>query len=131
MENPQTTDSRVLVVDDTASIRFLIRTNLELDGWEVVEAADGQECLERIVDIAPDIITIDAVMPRLDGWATVSALRANPATAGIPIVMVTTQAQAVDVRHGVEAGVDAYLTKPFDPDDLVATVRRVLVESRA
>lgn len=121
---------RVLVVDDTPSIRFLIRTNLELDGWEVLEAVDGQECLDVIAQVHPDVVTIDAVMPRLDGWSAVTALRSDPATAALPIVMVTTQAQAADVRRGLDAGVDAYVTKPFDPDVLVATVRRVL-EARA
>lgn len=128
---PNPSDSRrqnplVFVVDDTASIRFLIRTNLELEGFDVAEAVDGQDCLDRLADVAPDIVTIDAVMPRLDGFATVEALRADTRTQHLPIVMVTTQAQAADIKRGTEAGADAYVVKPFDPDALVATVRRVL-----
>jgi CheY-like chemotaxis protein len=123
---------RVLVVDDTASIRFLIRTNMELAGFDVDEAVDGADCLEflRTSDILPDAITVDVMMPRLDGIATVSAIRADPRTREITIVMVTTQGHPADIQRAKQAGVDAYVTKPFDPDALVRTVRD-LVESKA
>jgi len=116
----------ILVVDDTASIRFLIRTNLELEGYAVREAVDGEDCLEQVAESPPDLITIDAVMPRRDGLSTVSALRGDARSRLIPIVMVSTQSQNADVRRGFEAGVDAYVVKPFDPDELVATVRGLL-----
>ena len=116
----------ILVVDDTASIRFLIRTNLELEGYAVLEAVDGEDCLEQVAESPPDLITIDAVMPRRDGLSTVSALRGDARSRLIPIVMVSTQSQNADVRRGFEAGVDAYVVKPFDPDELVATVRGLL-----
>ena len=120
---------RVLVVDDTASIRFLIRTNLELAGFEVDEAVDGVDCLEFLssAEVMPNLITVDVMMPRLDGVATVAAIRADPRTAHIAIVMVSTQGQPADVQRGVRAGVDAYVTKPFDPDFLVLTVNNVLM----
>ena len=86
---------RVLVVDDTDSIRLLHRTNFELEGWTVLEAADGQECLDVVVDTEPDVVTIDVVMPRMDGLETVRALRRSASTRHIPVVMVTTQAQAL------------------------------------
>ncbi|UYM05997.1 response regulator [Solicola gregarius] len=117
----------VLVVDDTASIRLLIRTNLELEGFRVEEASDGVECLERVDEIAPDLITVDVVMPQLNGFDTVQALRARESTAYVPIVMVTTQAQATDIRRGRAAGADAYVVKPFDPDQLVDTIRSLLL----
>ncbi len=117
---------RVLVVDDTASVRQLIRVNLELDGYEVHEAVDGQDCLDRIADIAPDVVTIDVVMPRLDGYATVASLRSDPVTATLPVVMVTTQVQAADLRRAAEVGVDAHVSKPFDPDSLADVVQRAL-----
>lgn len=122
----------VLVVDDTPSIRLLIRTNLELEGFEVEEAVDGVECLERMFSGAPlpDVLTIDVMMPRLGGLQTVRALRADPRTATALIVMVTTQAQAADLQRGADVGVDAYLTKPFDPDTLVQTVKDVYEERR-
>ena len=118
---------RVLVVDDTPSIRLLIKTNLEFEGFEVEEAVDGVACLERMFSgqPLPDILTVDIMMPRLDGLATVQALRADPRTETVLIVMVTTQAQAADVERGTRAGVDAYVAKPFDPDYLVQTVKDV------
>ena len=123
---------RVLVVDDTASIRFLIRTNLELAGFDVDEAVDGVDCLEllRGSDDLPDAITVDVMMPRMDGVATAAAIRADPRTAKVAIVMVSTQGHPADIQRGMDAGVDAYITKPFDPDHLVATVSDV-IEGRA
>ena len=121
---------RVLVVDDTPSIRFLIRTNLELAGFEVDEAVDGVACLEALAraDVLPDVITVDVMMPRLDGVATVTAIRADPRTRGIAIVMVTTQGQPADIQRA-RAGVDAYVTKPFDPDlSTVDAHRRPILE---
>ena len=122
----------VLVVDDTPSIRFLIRTNLELAGFEVTEAVDGVDCLDWLARAGPlpDVITVDVMMPRLDGIATVTAIRADPRTRGIGIVMVTTQGQAADIQRATQAGVDAYITKPFDPDFLIETVRDVISKSR-
>ena len=118
--------ARVLVVDDTANVRALIQVNLELEGIEVHLATDGQEALDMVAEVAPDLITMDVMMPRLDGLAAASRLKAARATAGIPIVMVTARAQAADRQAGQDAGVDAYVTKPFDPDELVATVLRLL-----
>ena len=119
---------RVLVVDDTASIRFLIRTNLELAGFEVDEAVDGVDCLEFLssAEVMPNLITVDVMMPRLDGVATVAAIRADPRTAHIAIVMVSTQGHPADIECGMRAGADAYVTKPFDPDFLILTVRDVM-----
>ncbi len=117
---------RVLVVDDTANVRELIRVNLELEGIEVHMAVDGQEALDVVESVAPDLVTMDVMMPRLDGLAAAAALKSRPATAHIPIVMVTARAQTSDRLAGVAAGADAYVTKPFDPDELVATVLALL-----
>lgn len=114
---------RVLVVDDSDVIRSLIVLNLELDGFDVVEAHDGAECLEIVGSVKPDLITLDIAMPRLDGFATAARLRADPATFQIPIVMVSAHAQGSDLARGAEIGVDAYITKPFDPEHLTQTVR--------
>ncbi len=116
----------VLVVDDSEVIRSLIVLILELDGFATVQARDGQECLELVKTVQPDLITLDVAMPRLDGFETVARLRADEATAGIPIVMVSARAQGNDLARGAELGVDAYVTKPFEPDELVATVRRLM-----
>jgi CheY-like chemotaxis protein len=122
---------RVLVVDDTPSIRFLIRTNMELAGIEVEEAIDGVDCLELLgrMEVLPDAITVDVMMPRMDGVATVTAIRADPRTAHVAIVMVTTQGHPADIQRATRAGVDAYVTKPFDPDYLIQTVRDVIARA--
>jgi len=118
------------VVDDTASIRLLIRTNLELAGFEVDEAVDGIECLEllQVAEVLPDVVTVDVMMPRMDGIAAVQGIRSNPRTRHLAVVMVTTQGQPADIRRGLDVGVDAYVTKPFDPDDLVTTVRELVTK---
>jgi CheY-like chemotaxis protein len=118
--------ARVLVVDDSAVVRELIAVNLELEGLEVVQCVDGLEALERIAEQRPDAITLDVMMPRLDGFSTVERLRADPTTAGIPIVIVTGRASAADLARGEALGVDAYLTKPFEPSELVGTVLRLV-----
>ena len=114
---------RVLVVDDSEVIRRLIAVNLELEGFEVFLAEDGQECLDVVEAVAPDVITLDVVMPRLDGFSTAARLRSGRATRGLPIVMVTACAQESDLARGRELGVEAYLTKPFEPEELVRVVR--------
>ena len=122
------TPPTVLVVDDSDTIRSLIVLNLELDGFTVVQARDGQECLDVVKDVAPDLITLDVAMPRRDGFSTVEMLRADPDTRHIPIVMVSARAQGSDLARGQEVGVDAYLTKPFEPEELVATVRSLVAD---
>ena len=114
---------RVLVVDDSDVIRQLICVNLELEGFEVVTAVDGQDALDKIHEAAPDVMTIDVKMPRLDGFDTVARLRADPRTSGLKVAMVTACAQESDIVRGREVGVDAYVTKPFDPATQVRTVR--------
>ncbi|RJK98132.1 response regulator [Vallicoccus soli] len=116
---------RVLVVDDTESIRELISVNLELEGFEVERAVDGQDALDRLAaaEVLPDVVTLDVVMPRLDGIAAAAALRSDPRTAGLRIAMVTASVQELDASR--VARVDAFLPKPFDPSELVALVRRL------
>lgn len=112
---------RVLVVDDTESIRLLIRTNLELAGFTVDEAVDGAACLEQLAaaQVLPDAVTVDVMMPRLDGISTVESIRSDPRLANIAVVMVTTQNHPADVQRATDAGVDHFMVKPFDPDELV------------
>ena len=116
---------RVLVVDDDDVIRQLITVNLELEGFEVMTAVDGQDCLDKVKDVDPIVITLDVMMPRMNGWEAASRLRADPETAGVKVVLLSARAQEADLQRGSRIGVDAYLTKPFDPDELIATVRRL------
>ena len=123
--NDQAEPRRVLVVDDSPAIRTLLTVNLELEGYDVRAAADGEEGLEVIAQWHPHVVTLDVVMPRLDGFETLERLRADPATAELPVVMVTARAQAADRERGDALGVDAYLSKPFEPAELVAVVGRL------
>ncbi len=116
----------ILVVDDTANVRELIRVNLALEGFDVRVAVDGQEALDLVDELGPDLVTMDVVMPRVDGLTAAIRLKTDPRTSAIPIVMVTARAQTADRDKGRRAGVDAYLTKPFEPSELVETVRNLL-----
>ena len=119
--------SRVLVVDDSDAIRELIVVNLELEGYDVRSAADGEQALEVVRQWRPDVVTLDVVMPRLDGFETLGRLRADPATADIPVVIVTGRAQAADRARGEALGAEAYLPKPFEPAELVSVVGRLAI----
>ncbi|MFF4473173.1 response regulator [Streptomyces sp. NPDC001599] len=120
---------RILVVDDNKVIRQLIRVNLELEGFEVVTAGDGAECLEVVHQVRPDAVTLDVVMPRLDGLRTAARLRADPRTRDLPIAIVSACTQ-YEVDAGFAAGADAFLSKPFEPAELVGLVRQ-LVERKS
>ena len=116
---------RVLVVDDDEVIRRLIAVNLQLEGFDVSTAVDGQDCLEKVAEINPDVITLDVMMPRLDGWETAVQLRGSPETAHIKVVLITARAQEDDKTRGGRVGADAYLTKPFDPNEMIRVVREL------
>lgn len=116
---------RVLVVDDDEVIRQLIAVNLQLEGFDVATAVDGQDCLDKVQGIAPDVITLDVMMPRLDGWETAVQLRKAPETAHIKVVLITARAQEDDINRGANVGADAYLTKPFDPGEMIRVVREL------
>ena len=116
----------VLVVDDDPVILKLLEVNFEMEGFSVVRASDGAEGLERAREIRPDIVILDVMMPRMTGYEVAKALREDDGTAHIPIIFVTARAQSSDVERGMELGVDDYVTKPFDPLDLVARVNALL-----
>ncbi|MET9436083.1 response regulator [Streptomyces sp. NPDC006551] len=120
---------RVLVVDDNRVIRQLIRVNLELEGFEVVTAADGAECLDVVHQVCPDVVTLDVVMPRLDGLRTAERLRSDPRTSHVPVAIVSA-CTAAELDSGVAAGVDAFLAKPFEPTELVRVVRQLMRRER-
>ncbi|WP_432033590.1 response regulator [Streptomyces antibioticus] len=121
---------RVLVVDDNKVIRQLIRVNLELEGLEVVTASDGAECLDVVHQVRPDVVTLDVVMPRLDGLRTAARLRSDPRTRDLPLAIISACTQ-YEVETGLEAGVDAFLSKPFEPHQLVALVKQLLTDGRS
>jgi CheY-like chemotaxis protein len=121
----QGASGRVLVVDDNKVIRQLIRVNLELEGFEVVTAADGAECLDIVRQVRPDVVTLDMVMPRMDGLRAAALLRADPRTRHLRIAIVSACSRT-EIEGGERAAVDAFLAKPFEPAELVRLVRRLM-----
>ena len=114
---------RILIVDDEARIRRLQRMNLELEGFEVIEAADGFVALDRVRDDLPNLVVMDVAMPQMDGFETLRLLRD---ISSVPVIMVTVKAEVSDRVHGLDLGADDYITKPFNPQELVSRIRAVL-----
>jgi DNA-binding response OmpR family regulator len=117
---------RVLVVDDDAPIRLLCRVNLETEQMEVLEAADGPAGLELAKTAKPDVVLLDVMLPRLDGWRVAEALLDDPETEQIPIVFLTARAELRDQARGFEIGGVDYVTKPFNPIRLADQIRELL-----
>jgi len=103
----------------------LIQVNLERHGYHVVTAHDGKEALEKVAAEKPDLVVLDVMMPYMDGFEVLRHLRRDPATAELPVIMLTAKAQDQDVFRGWQEGVDMYLTKPFNPQELVTFVKRI------
>lgn len=119
-------EKKVLLIEDEADIRALIRAILERDGWNTVEAADGPAGLALAGDEQPDVILLDIGLPGLDGLTVARRLSSDPDTADIPIVFLTAMATTADQLRGYEAGGVEYLTKPFAPAALTASLARVM-----
>ena len=118
--------TRVLVIDDEAPIRLLCRVNLEAEGMEVLEAADGPSGLAKAKSRRPDVILLDVMMPGLDGWRVAEELLEDPSTQDIPIVFLTARAEFRDRARGLDIGGIDYVTKPFNPVELAPLVRGLL-----
>ena len=117
---------RVLVVDDYPDAREMYAEYLQFSGFDVIEAGNGMEALERAADSAPDIILMDLSLPVMDGWEATRRLKADKTTADIPIVALTGHALAGILEGAKKAGCDAFVTKPCLPEDLVKEIRKVL-----
>ncbi|MGH9136897.1 MAG: response regulator transcription factor [Acidimicrobiales bacterium] len=120
----------ILVVDDDPVILELLTVNFEMEGFAVLTAADGEEGVRRTRDERPDVVISDVMMPRMSGLQLVNELKADPDTADIPVLLLTARAQHTDVTGGLDAGADDYVTKPFEPLDLVDRVNRLLGSRR-
>ena len=116
----------VLVADDDPDILDLVTLRLELDGYEVVGARNGEDALERAFERAPDLALIDVSMPKLDGYEVTKRLRGNQTTSGMPIILLTARVLETDVTPGVEAGADDYVKKPFSTELLRTRVQAAL-----
>lgn len=114
--------ARILVVEDDHVIRELLVVNLKMEGHEAVTAADGNEALEVVARTHPDVVLLDMMLPGLDGWEVTSRLKGDSETKSIPIVALSARAMQADIDRGRELGVDHYVTKPFDPIDLMQLV---------
>jgi DNA-binding response OmpR family regulator len=122
---------RVLVVDDDADIRELVAFKLEQAGFLVSSAADGQLGLDAARADRPDLVLLDLMMPKLSGLEVCRLLREEPATADIPVMLLTAKAQEPDLQRAFSAGVDDYIVKPFSPRELLTRVQAVLARARA
>jgi DNA-binding response OmpR family regulator len=116
----------VLAADDDEDILGMVAFRLELDGYTVVQAHDGEEALELALSERPDLAVLDVMMPKLDGFELTRRLRAEEATRRMPIILLTARAQDADVQQGFELGADDYIRKPFSPDELRARVQSIL-----
>jgi DNA-binding response OmpR family regulator len=117
---------KILVAEDSVTIRRLVAARLAADGYEVLEAEDGEQALSLAMSGEPDLVVLDKVMPKLDGFEIVQALRSRPETQSLPIVMLTDRGGEDDVLDGLDLGVDEYMSKPFSPRELSARIRRLL-----
>jgi CheY-like chemotaxis protein len=115
----------VLCADDDRDILALLALRLERAGFRVAQAVDGEQALALARDLLPDVLVLDVMMPRMTGTEVVTALRADPATAGLRVVLLSARAQEADVERGLGAGADAYLAKPFQAPELIDLVGRL------
>jgi len=115
----------ILLVDDEPSIRETISFILEMEGFDVETAGDGEEGLAKIRSLRPPVVLLDAMMPRRDGFDVCRTVKGDPDLAGVNVVMLTALGQAADQERGHAAGADFYVTKPFDEEELLALLRRL------
>ncbi len=121
---------RILVADDDPDVALFVEINLADSGYDVVLARDGQEALEKVSQVRPDLVVLDVMMPKLDGFEVAQRIRSDPRTSNIGIVMLTGKATSADKVLGLTAGADDYIIKPFDPIELLARVKGFLHRSR-
>ncbi len=118
--------STILVVEDDPVILDLLAVNFELEGHTVVRAVDGEEGLAQVRRHRPGVVVTDVMMPKRSGFDLLADIRADPELAPTPVILVSAKALASDVRDGLAAGADDYVTKPFEPDDLLVRVEKLL-----
>jgi two-component system alkaline phosphatase synthesis response regulator PhoP/two-component system response regulator VicR len=116
---------KILAVDDERHIVRLVQINLVKEGYEVITASNGREALEKAKAEKPDLVVMDVMMPEMDGFEALEKMKADPETASIPVIMLTAKAQDADVFSGWQKGADLYLTKPFNPSELLTFVKRI------
>src|SRR5260370_21875223 len=121
---------RILIVDDELQVRRVVGLAFELEGFDVASAADGAEGIAQVQLFHPDVVIMDIMMPRVDGLTALSHLRQQPASANLPILLLSAKADSADVAIGMRAGADDYVTKPFDLEDLLARASAAAIAGR-
>ena len=119
----------MLWADDDPMIRSVMAMNLEAEGFEVQTVSDGDAAYEEAVRARPDVLVLDIMMPGRDGYAVLRALRLNPETAEVPVVLLSAKATDAEVWEGWKAGADYYITKPFNPSELTDFIDHLLLEA--
>jgi two-component system alkaline phosphatase synthesis response regulator PhoP len=120
---------KILIVDDERYILHILDFSLGAEGFEVITAADGEQAVERSKADHPDLIVLDIMMPKMDGFEACRRIKSDPDTCDIPVIMLTAKGREVDKKRGREVGAEEYLTKPFSPAKLIERVQIVLGET--
>jgi CheY-like chemotaxis protein len=118
--------AKILLADDDPTIIKLLQVNLEMEGYEVITAEDGEEAVRKAASGRPDLVLLDVMMPKMDGWAALEAFMQSPELREIPVILLSARAQQADVDRGYEAGITEYVTKPFDLLHLLDLIEKVL-----
>ena len=117
----------ILVAEDQPHIRALIEYKLKNNGYQVISVDNGLDALAKAIEVKPNLVLLDVMMPLMTGFEVLSALKQNPETKNIPVLLVTAQSKEEEVLKGLELGADDYITKPFSPNELAARVKTVLL----
>jgi DNA-binding response OmpR family regulator len=117
---------KVLVVDDEVNITQILEFSIGAEGFEVISAQNGEEAIEKARREQPDLIILDIMMPKIDGYEACRILKANPLTKNIPVVLLTAKGRDIDKRLGMEVGATDYIVKPFSPNKLIERIHRLL-----
>ena len=122
---------RILVVDDEIYIVHILDFSLGMEGYEVITALDGEQALEKLRTEKPDLIVLDIMMPKLDGYEVCKTIKGNSETAHIPVILLSAKGRNVDQKLGFDVGADDYITKPFSPRKLVERINQLLGQTVA
>lgn len=117
---------RILVVDDEPDVVMIIKTTLQAEGYDVASATSGRDALDEAFESRPDLIILDVMMPGMTGFDVLRELKANEKTATVPVIMLTGVSERKKIQEALESGIDYYVVKPFDFDDLLAKIKQAL-----
>lgn len=121
---------KILVVDDEVNITQILEFSIGAEGYEVISASNGEEAIDKARREQPDLIILDIMMPRIDGYEACRILKSNPLTKSIPVVLLTAKGRDIDRRLGYEVGAADYIVKPFSPAKLIDRIHELLVGSK-